>query len=271
MKSLEEYLRVSSYLVPKDNPILPWPTLRHPDLQPHNIMVSEDLQITGLIDWQHCAILPLFLQCGIPNSIQNYGDDISESLATPRLPDNFDELSESDRSEQLEILRRRHIHYAYVMYTRTMNPMHSIALTHNLSILRRKLFSRASEPWEGDNVSLKADLIYLVQNWSKLLNPSPSTSTGVEHHCPLAYSSDEASDVFNLSAEQIEADEQLEVCRNYVGVGSEGWLPSDQYNEAKQREMRLKAIALEAAETDEERAKTSEHWMFNDFDETKYM
>ncbi|KAF7586221.1 Phosphotransferase enzyme, partial [Aspergillus hancockii] len=271
MKNLEEYLRVSPYLVPKGNPILPSPTLRHPDLQPNNILVTEDLQITGLIDWQHSAILPLFLQCGIPNSIQNYGDDVPESLETPSLPDNFSELGESDQSEQLDILRRRQIHYYYATYTATLNRIHGIALTHNLSILRRQLFSRASEPWEGDNISLKADLIHLSLNWGQLSNPSPSASAGVEHSCPLAYSNDEASQVLDLNAEQIEADEQLEVCRNYVGVGSEGWLPSDRYNEAKQREMRLKAIALEAADSDEERAKTSENWIFNDFDETEYI
>ncbi|KAF5863007.1 Phosphotransferase enzyme [Aspergillus alliaceus] len=267
MRNLEDYLRVAPQLVPKNPEFLSWPTIRHPDLQPNNILVSEGLKITGLIDWQHCSILPLFLQCGFPDSIQNYGDDVSETLDTPRLPDNFEELNESNRSEQLEILRRRHVHYLYAMYTPTLNPLHGLALSQDLSVLKRKLFCRASEPWKGDNVSLKADLIHLAQNWGKLSSSSSSTNASV---CPISYPNDEASECLDLNAEQIESDEQLQICRNYIGVGPDGWLPSDQYEFSKQRERKLKDIALEGAESDEDRAKVVENWIFNDFDEDLY-
>ena len=35
-------------------------TLRHPDLNPNNIFISEEADIMGLIDWQHSKILPFF-------------------------------------------------------------------------------------------------------------------------------------------------------------------------------------------------------------------
>ncbi|KAE8366366.1 kinase-like domain-containing protein [Aspergillus caelatus] len=267
MKNLENYLRVAPHLVPENLKFLCQPTIRHPDLQPNNILVSDDLRITGLIDWQHCSILPLFLQCGFPESIQNYGDEVSESLDTPKLPDDFDSLDESNRSEQLEILRRRHIHYFYAWYSAKLNSVHGIALDHDLSILKRKIFDHASKPWEGDSVSLKADLVYLAQNWSKLSNPSSGTNAGV---CPLEYPPEEASECLNLNAEQIESDEELQIFRNYVGVGPDGWVPSDRYVESKQREMKLKELALEATESEEDRAKISENWMFNDYDEEIY-
>ncbi len=78
--NLEKYLKVAPHLVSRDCPALHRPVLRHPDLQPNNIFVSNKLEIKGLIDWQHSTVLPLFLQCGIPQSLQNYGDEISESL-----------------------------------------------------------------------------------------------------------------------------------------------------------------------------------------------
>ncbi|KAL5115273.1 hypothetical protein ACEQ8H_006865 [Pleosporales sp. CAS-2024a] len=74
-KSLENYIQVAPYLVPTSSK-LNLPVLRHPDLQPNNIFVSEDLSITGLIDWQHSLVLPTFLAAGMPNSFQNYETEL---------------------------------------------------------------------------------------------------------------------------------------------------------------------------------------------------
>ncbi|CDM29386.1 unnamed protein product [Penicillium roqueforti FM164] len=41
--------------------------LHHPDLHSNNKLVSDDLDIVGLIVWQHASVLPLFLAAGIPN------------------------------------------------------------------------------------------------------------------------------------------------------------------------------------------------------------
>lgn len=268
LDSLDKYLRVAPYLIPKQE-ALTRPTLRHPDLQPNNVFVSDELEITGLIDWQHCAILPLFLQCGIPSSLQNYGDSISESLTTPELPPKFDELSESEQFEQVLLLRRRQLHYFYVAMTAKLNPMHYDALASDFSILRRKLFDHASYPWEGDNVTLKADLIHLMKNWSKIAAPA-SASGDAKTPCPIQFSEDEVFECERLNAAQIEADEQLQACRDIIGTGPEGWVPLERYEETKQREKMLKADALEAAESEEERARLSEHWIFDDFDEKEY-
>jgi hypothetical protein len=258
------------YLIPNSNDTLTRPTLRHPDLQPNNVFVSDDLRITGLIDWQHCAILPLFLQCGVPNSLQNYGDSVSESLTTPELPPGFDELSDSEQFQEVLLLRRRQLHYFYVAATAKLNPVHYDALTYDFSTLRRKLYDHASCPWEGDNVALKADLIQFTKNWTDVVASKSSTSDDARAPCPIAFSEDEMSTCLRLHAAQIEADEQLQVCRDVIGIGPEGWVPVEQYDEIKQRERKLKADALEAAESEEERQKLHEHWVFEDFDEEEY-
>lgn len=268
--TLKKYLQIAPYIVPEDK-VLSRPTLRHPDFQPNNIFISEDLEITGLIDWQHCTIMPLFLQCGIPNSFQNYGDDVSESLLTPVLPADFSNLNEHEQHEQAELLRRRQLHYFYVKATATRNPIHFNALTEDLSALRRKVFYHASDPWEGDNVSLKTDLIYLTKEWSKIIRQRASKDNDGSISCPIAFSEDEVKNCLQLHTAQLEADEQFEACRDVVGVGPEGWVPNDQYDDAKQRERKLKADALEAAESADEREEICENWIFDDFDEEDYL
>ncbi|KAF2761663.1 hypothetical protein EJ05DRAFT_496565 [Pseudovirgaria hyperparasitica] len=269
LDSLNRYLRVAPHLIPH-NESLARPTLRHPDLQPNNVFVSDELEITGLIDWQHSTILPLFLQCGIPNSLQNYGDDVSESLIKPELPTNFNELSERDQYEQVVLLRRRQLHFYYIAMTLKLNSTHYDALAYEFSVLRRKIFDHASYPWEGDNVTLKADLIYLMENWSSIAHPESSTSGDLKPPCPISFTEDEVTECKRLNAAQIEADEQLQTCRDVIGVGSEGWVPVEQYEETKQRETKLKADAFNAAESEEERMRLSEHWIFDDFDEEEY-
>jgi hypothetical protein len=270
IQNLDEYLQIVPYIIPNGDHTITRPTLRHPDLQPNNIFISDDLSITSLIDWQHCALLPLFLQCGIPNSLQNYGDSTSESLILPELPHHFDDLSENEQFQEVVLLRRRQLHYFYVAATAKLNPTHYDALTRNFSTLRRKLFDHASSPWEGDNITLKADLIELEQNWSDMITSNLITSNEGEPLCPIRFSEEEVKHYLHLNAAQVESDEQLQACRDAIGIGPEGWVPLDQYDELKQRESKLKADALEAAESDQERLMLQEHWIFDDFNEDEY-
>lgn len=69
-----------------------------------------------------------------------------------------------------------------------------------------------------------------------------------------------------LNSAQADADEQFEAWRDAIGVGPEGWVPPHQYEEAKQRERKLKVDAINEAESDEERKRLCEHWIFDDFD-----
>lgn len=161
LNSLDKYLQVAPHLVPNDN-ALTRPAIRHPDLQPNKIFVSDNIEVTGLIDWQHSVTLPLFLQCGIPNTFQNYGDSVSESMTLPELPGNFNKLNEREQFAHVLLLRQRQLHHTYVMATAKRNPVHYNALVYDPDMLRRKLYHHASDPWKGDNVTLKADLIQLT-------------------------------------------------------------------------------------------------------------
>ena len=72
--SLETYLQAVPYIVPTDDASLTRPILRHPDLEPNNVLISDDLNIIT------------------------------------KLPPNSDELSEQEQSEQVSVLRERQLH-----------------------------------------------------------------------------------------------------------------------------------------------------------------
>lgn len=163
IESLEKYLRIAPYLVPQDARFHK-PTLRHPDLQPNNIFVSENLDIIGIIDWQHCSVLPQFLAAGIPKYFQNYHDEESLLFIPPKLPEALAEMNEQQRAEALEKFRRRHLHFFYLGFTQRLNPAHFEALDRRMDLLTRKVFDHAAEPWEGNSIPLRADLMHITQN-----------------------------------------------------------------------------------------------------------
>ena len=103
-----------------------------------------------------------------------------------------------------------------------------------------------------------------MENWTDIASEDGNVS------CPISFEEDEVSESMRLHGKQVEADEQLQVCREGVGVGSEGWVPMEMYDEAKERERNLKTDAIEAAESEEGREKLIDHWIFGDEDEGEY-
>jgi hypothetical protein len=176
--SLVDYIRLAPYFVPTSSK-LNLPVLRHPDLQPNNILVSEDFTITGLIDWQHSLVLPTFLAAGMPNM----------TFVPPRLPDDFESMDEDERASAQERFRRQHIHFFYLGFTQRMNEPHWRALEQETGLLERRIFNDAGSPWEGLNTPLQMDIVRVVQNWSKI---APANPDGTIPACPVVLTEQEA-------------------------------------------------------------------------------
>ena len=124
----------------------PEPTIRHPDLSSSNIFISDSGDITGIIDWQHATILPIFLQAKIPKHFQNYSDDDSENFRPPKLAEEFATMSNSDKEIEMELYRRRQVHYFYLGYTSEINKAHFHAMGKYNLILRNQLYDVAGRP-----------------------------------------------------------------------------------------------------------------------------
>ena len=130
-------------------------------------------------------------------------------------------------------------------------------------LFRRQIYEHASAPWEGNSIPLKADLIRLQQNWVDLVD-----TQGDSHPpCPLTFEEGEAEKLLQASRKQEEVDSQFEIVRNFLGVGSDGWVSTDRYGQVKADSARKKAEALEEAEDDSEREEVEKYWPFDDFDE----
>lgn len=259
--SVEKYLQIAPYLVPHDDFLLR-PTLRHPDLNPHNLFVSGNFTITGVIDWQHSSILPLVLQAGIPGTFQNFEDEVSRSLKKPFLPESFDRMSAADQEGASEQYRRRQLHYYYFVATAKHNKIHYDALKLESTMAKQKLQQYASAPWEGDNITLKAELIRAIQNWSVLTASKDSITPA----CPIDFTDEEVAECISMEAEQYHIDVQMEKVRDRIGVSTDGWTSNERYEDALEENESVKAEAvavLDAASKKE----FLENWPLDDHEE----
>lgn len=266
IKNLERYLLVTSSLVPQNSALHHF-RIRHPDLQPSNIIVStssdsNQLEIVGLLDWQHASILPQFLLAGIPSPLQNYDDPVSQALIPPSLPANADELDQSEQSDAIGLYHRRLVHFHYVKNTEEYNKLHHDALSDPMSMFIRRLFDQAGAPWEGETHALKTMLIEAMEIWGRL--------TGEEGvPCPLVFEPEDLRETKELSAKLQVADENFEGCRAMVGFETETWVSNEHYEMAVALAELLKLKVL--TKIPEEKAKTEANWFLNDMDETDYM
>ncbi|RMZ27187.1 hypothetical protein D0859_08744, partial [Hortaea werneckii] len=239
IRTLEKYLKVTSHTVPVEE-WLQKPVIRHPDLSPNNIFDDDNCNITGIIDWQHTTVLPLYLHAGIPSSLQNYGDPDSEELKKPEYPPNLAELDEEDRLKDIELYRRRHTHYYYVGATITKLNAHYKAMINDRSVFWRKLYQHAVAPWEGNSIPLKAFLVMLQQD---------------------------ADETVDKMLEQEDIDKKMGIVRDAIGINTDGWVAFERYDAAVAAAKHIKAEALGYAENELDREMIEQHWPFDDFDE----
>lgn len=265
IESLEKYVRIAPYLVPREARFHR-PILRHPDLQPNNIFVSENLDIVGIIDWQHCSVLPQFLAAGIPKYFQNYRDEVSLRFIPPKLPENLAEMDDEEHAEELEKFRRRHLHFFYLGFTQRFNLAHFEVLDRRTDLLTRKIFDHAGEPWEGNNIPLKADLIHATRVWRELMDDNGYIGKVIPS-CPISFTKPDVQHTIDILQQQEDIDTQLENIQNAIGINEDGWTSKEEYNGAAERAKLIKKQALESLDTEEEKEMTLKHWPFGDFDE----
>ena len=262
--SLHKYLEIVPSILPtaSSEQYLLRPTLRHPDLQPNNIFVAEDFMITGLIDWQHCSILPLLLVAGLPDYWQNYGDEDSEYLRTPKLPDNLDEMSEVEQERTLEQLRRRQLHFYYFAGTKRYCRAHYDALWLDSTLSKQRLYRYASAPWEGDNIRLKARLVHATRFWGELF----ASADGMSRKCPISFTEEEAEARLRLYADRQQIDDGMENFRNMTGISQNGWTLHERYHDALAENKRIKNKCIDG-EDEVSRKNILEHWPFDNHED----
>jgi len=99
-------------------------------------------------------------------------------------------LDETQQSGEMELYRRRLVHYHYVQNTEKYNELHYAALADPMGTLRRRLFCHASDPWEGETLALKVALIQATKNWKTLTGGCPP--------CPIVFDPDDVCETMKL-------------------------------------------------------------------------
>jgi hypothetical protein len=268
-QNLERFLRVAPHLIPSEA-WLSRPTLRHPDLSPNNIFISEkDVQITAIIDWQHTSVLPLFLNASIPKHFSNHGDPESDALTKPQLP-ALEGLDEAERSNELELYRKRCLHFYYLGATINMAPQHYHAITDDVTMFRQRLFRDVRAPWEGNNTPLEADLVCVAKGWRNIVGKIDGSPVS---ECPITFTDEEANRALQASEKQSFADSQMRIIQDLgVGCGTDGWVSNENYHRAKQMVLSMKETGLrEATEANDEveLEEITKAWVFDDYDENE--
>ncbi|RAL11729.1 uncharacterized protein BO97DRAFT_470893 [Aspergillus homomorphus CBS 101889] len=162
---LNRYSLISPFILPKDrrNPMNK-ATIRHPDFNPSNIFVSDSCEISCIIDWQHCSIIPLLLAAGNPPLFENPDGKPPKNLEKPSLPDIYDSLNPEEK---------------LMLMTFIDNKPHLAALRHPLMPHRQHAVERAGRQWSGNVITLKGTLVrlndwfqatILLDHWRSLLD-----------------------------------------------------------------------------------------------------
>src|SRR5208282_3909650 len=102
------------------------------------------------------------------------------------------------------------------------------AMSSSGIVLRNKIYENAGRPWEGDSISLKANLIQCAAQWADI-------SSKDLPHCikgPLNYSPSEVDQCLQLDAKQRDAESSSQRLRDFIGVNIDGWVPIEEYDDA---------------------------------------
>jgi hypothetical protein len=115
-------------------------------------------------------------------------------------------MSDSGQAQASEQYKRRQLHYYYFVATCKYNKPHSDALCLDSTMPKQGLQRYASTTWEGDNITLKAELIHAVKNW-------PALTAGKDGNVPaclIHFSDEEVGECLSIEAEQNQIDLQME-------------------------------------------------------------
>ena len=150
---LRKYLASISKILPNSSDLVR-PALWHPDIHDGNLFVHEG-RISSVIDWQSIWVGPLILQARTPRLI-DYNGEIKL-----RLPNNYKELDEEEKSRVTEQVSRSIQVYLYEEQTAKINPLLNEAFRQPHGKALSQLVNFAGNSWDDDIIPLRECLINL--------------------------------------------------------------------------------------------------------------
>ncbi|KZV86963.1 hypothetical protein EXIGLDRAFT_840339 [Exidia glandulosa HHB12029] len=213
LRLLDQYESVARYFIPKDDRLLR-PTLAFTDSIPGNIFLSQEalargeIELSSVIDWQHTALLPSYLQSRIPLFI----DD-----SIPALDQDVDNL-ERERS------RLRTMYHALYQDAGLDIVWAALLPLGGRTPMQRSLPLLASVCWNAGYTRLKRELITASRHWPAIV--------GADVPCPLTFSAEEISQHTADEEAYREGEEWRTYVQSEIGIQNDGWVDHEEYDRA---------------------------------------
>ncbi|TEB09671.1 hypothetical protein FA13DRAFT_1749237 [Coprinellus micaceus] len=254
--NLRRYLEMVPSLIRNTGTDLGRFCLRHPDLRDGNVFVERrsdstdsssvagngKWRIVSIIDWERTSALPEFLHDSVFQQLCVYDPQPDPDERpwhpniAPSLPGNFSEITdEGQRAKVEETYRRQFINHLYV---------------------------QSGGPWMGETLELKVGLMKAEENWD-ILNGVARGSSVPAPSCPITFDPQDVAETMALMKTQARVDWPLRIFEGITRISEAG-------REARKFCREELEEKLERAETEEDRERVKEHWMYNDRDEEVY-
>ena len=138
-------------------------------------------------------------------------------MIKPKLPDDFDELSQDEQIWERKLLCRRLIHCHYVLSTVVYNRVHHKGLVYPLGNFCRRIM----QPLRG---KVQWALIEMVVGWERFAKDGTQ--------CPVVITPTELDAAVKLGEELEIAEGNGRMLKSHVRYGPDTWVPAAQYEKA---------------------------------------
>ncbi|KAF4170082.1 hypothetical protein CNMCM6936_005227 [Aspergillus lentulus] len=195
------------------------PALLHPDFHKRNIYVSAEdpTVITGVLDWQSASIEPAFI----------YANETPDFAALPEEADG--NIFENSHEEHKDPARKEReckdaliCYQTYDVCMKGLAPKLRPARLLDPTLFR--VFHYCHTTWRDSATALRQELIELSARWTEL---------GLQDACPFSPNEEELKK-HARDYEDFETVQKLKLwLRNSLHTNSDGWVPNDVWNAAK--------------------------------------
>ncbi|KAF9485554.1 hypothetical protein BDN70DRAFT_871224 [Pholiota conissans] len=254
--ALQKWLHLAPAVLP--SPEYTVPTLSHPDLHAGNIFVNGDdpMRVSGIIDWQGAAVRLLF-ETGQPKIFEDEGKShsnlkhvriMSKDTLRPVMPDNYEELADTEKEEaraEYRLVFPRYAFYKVLRERQDPSLLVDVQRLLHMELLRHAIYC-SSHSWSDGLPILNRTLMMICNTYGD----------GIPIHkdypiCPVFFSEDEKAHVEDEYYTSISTEELLEthvrtsMKRAGIYMLPDGAVGSEQFDDAVKMNKELFASALE--------------------------
>lgn len=195
------------------------PALLHPDFHKRNIYVSakEPTVITGLLDWQSTSIEPAFI----------YANETPDFAALPDWPEEnmFENRQDENKVPDHKEQEWKDVSICYQTYDVCMKGLApKLRPARLLDPTLFRLFQYCHTTWRDSATAIRQELIELSARWTEL---------ELQGTCPFSPTEEELKEQAR-DYEDFETVQNLKLwLRNSLYTNSDGWVPNDVWDAAK--------------------------------------